>query len=63
MRTFSCFTTERGCSTPTLSLILAESEQRARELARRELADAHRPVSIELCEGNRVLWTEEVGAA
>jgi hypothetical protein len=63
MRTFSCFTTERGCTTPTLSLIFAESEQRARELARRELTEARQPVAIELCEGDTVLWREEVAAA
>ena len=60
MRTFSCFTNEEGGATPTLSFILAESEQRARELARRELMDARRPVSIEICEGGKVLWVEKL---
>jgi hypothetical protein len=63
MRTFSCFVTERGHDTPTLSLILAASLERARELARRELRGARAPLSIELCEGNRVLWTEEIEVA
>jgi hypothetical protein len=60
MRTFACFTTERGSCTPTLSFILAETEQRARELARRELMDARQPLSIELCEGGKVLWAKQV---
>jgi hypothetical protein len=29
-------------------------------LARRELMDARQPLSIELCEGGKVLWTEQV---
>jgi hypothetical protein len=41
-------------------LILAESEHRARELARRELVDTRQALSIELCEGGRVLWAETV---
>jgi hypothetical protein len=58
MRTFSCFVTEQDSSTPTLALILAETEDRARELARRELRGARRPVAIEICEGAKLLWTE-----
>lgn len=63
MRTFSCFTTEEGSSTPTLSIILAETEQRARELAHRELMDALRPISVEICEGAKVLWSERAARA
>ena len=63
MRTFSCFTTEEGSSTPTLAFILAESEERARELARRELMDGRRPVQIEVCEGTRSLWIEKIPRA
>lgn len=63
MRTFSCFTTDEGSTTPTLSLILADTEQRARELARRELMDARRPVSVEICEGEKVLWAERFATA
>jgi hypothetical protein len=63
MRTFSCFITDEGSSTPTLSFILADTEQRARELARRELMDVRRPVSVELCEGGNLLWTEAVEPA
>lgn len=60
MRTFSCFITGQGSSTPTLSLILAETEHRARELARRELIDSRHAIAIELREGGRVLWAESV---
>ena len=63
MRTFWCFTTEEGCSTPTLSIILAETEQKARELARRELWDALRPVAVEVCEDGEVLWREQAARA
>jgi hypothetical protein len=49
---------EQGVSTPTLSIILAESELRVRALARPELLDGRRPVSIEICEGDRMLWVE-----
>lgn len=63
MRTFSCFTKELGASTPTLAFIFATDEAQARELARRELRDALRPVSIEVCEDGELLWTEAAGAA
>lgn len=58
MRTFSCFVTVAGSSTPTLSFVFAETEQRARELARRELMDAQRPLALEICEGGKSLWVE-----
>ena len=60
MRTFSCFITAAGSSTPTLSFVLAESEARARELALRELMDVPDPVSMEICEGGKSLWVETV---
>ncbi len=62
MRTFSCFITDEGSQTPVLSFIIAETEQRARELARRELLDARRPVAVELCEGLTVLWSQKFGS-
>jgi len=62
VRTFSCFITGEASPTPTLSLILADSEERARELARRELLDAHRPIAVELCEGGRRIWFETIEA-
>lgn len=60
MRTFSCFITEGGCGTPTLSLILASDEHRARELAQRELLDAREPQAVEICEGARLLWSQRI---
>jgi hypothetical protein len=51
LRTFSCFITGEGSPTPKLSLILADTEERERELARRELAAAGQPTTIEVCEG------------
>jgi hypothetical protein len=63
VRTFSCFVTDERSSTPTLSFILAATEQRARELARRELLDALRPVSVEIREGGKLLWTEATDQA
>jgi hypothetical protein len=58
MRTFSCITEDERNSAPTLSFILAEDEQRARELARRELSDADQPVSIEIRENGKLLWKD-----
>jgi hypothetical protein len=43
---------------PTLSFILAEDEQRAQELARRELLDAGQAVSIEIRENGKLLWND-----
>lgn len=61
MRTFSCVMTERNSATPTLSFILADTEERARELVRRELSRRHDAVSVELCEGAKVLWAQTLG--
>lgn len=58
MRTFSCFTTDRLHDVPSLSFIFADNEERARELARRELMDTTEAVSIELHENGKLLWTE-----
>lgn len=63
MRTFSCFISDSRSAVPTLSLILAEDEARARLLARRELLDTRQAVSIEVCEGGKLLWTERAQAA
>ena len=60
LRIFSCFITDEGSSTPTLSLVLTENEDRARELAQRELADARHPVAVDVYEGDKLLWTEMV---
>lgn len=61
LRTFSSLGTGAGGS--TLSYILAETEERARELARRELMKARNADSVEICEGGKVLWIEHFEAA
>jgi hypothetical protein len=43
---------------PTLSFILAENEIRARLLARKVLLETKQPLSVEVCEGGKSLWTE-----
>ena len=58
MRTFSCFTSDSRSSVPTLAFIFAEDEVRVRLLARRELLDTKHAVSVEICEGGKLLWTE-----
>jgi len=60
MRTFSCFITEAGSHTPRLSLIFAETEQRALQLARRELLQAREPLVLELRENSRLVWVEAI---
>jgi hypothetical protein len=58
MRTFSCSTKDGRSSTPTQSYILAADEQRARELARRELLGRTQPASMEIRENGRLLCVE-----
>lgn len=58
MRTFSCFTTDRLHDVPSLSFIFAANEERARELARRELMDVNQAVSVEIHENGKLLWVE-----
>ncbi len=58
MRTFTCFTTDRRYAVPTLSFILAADEERACEIARRELLSAGDHTSIELHENGRCIFTE-----
>jgi hypothetical protein len=55
MRTFSCFTREAHSEVPVLSLILAQTLDRARELARRELSDTPGSVDIEILENGCLL--------
>jgi hypothetical protein len=58
MRTFTCYTYDEAATVPLLSFIFAADEMRARELARRELQDARRPVAVEIHEQGKLLWTE-----
>lgn len=60
MRTFSCFTHHQANTVPTLSFIFAEDEVRARLLACRELLDVRDALAVELCENDKVLWTDTV---
>lgn len=58
MRTFTCYTYDEAAAVPVLSFIFAADEQRARELARRELSDALRPMAVEIHERGQVIWRE-----
>jgi hypothetical protein len=62
---FSCLTREGSSSVPTLSVVLAADERRARELALRQVG-SDQPVHIEIREGGRLVLsetTEPVGRA
>ena len=58
MRTFSCFVKDERFATPILSFIFAESEERARQLARRELIETAKALSAEICENGRLVAKE-----
>ena len=58
MSTFTCLIYEEGSSVPTLSIVLAESEERARLLVLKELSDNKRAVSIEVYEDRLLRWTQ-----
>jgi hypothetical protein len=55
MRTFSCFTRDSRSDVPTFSLILAQSLERARELAARELMDTPGSIATEIVEDGQLL--------
>ena len=55
MRTFSCFARDAQSDAPALTLILAQSLERARVLARRELMEIRSGVAIEIVENGRTL--------
>ena len=55
MRTFTCAMFDAADTRPTVTLILAADEERARVLARSELARAHRAVAVEIREGGRLI--------
>jgi hypothetical protein len=58
MRTFACFFTDSRYSVPTLSFYLTSDGERARELARRELAANANYLGFEVREGQRLLFVE-----
>lgn len=60
MRTFSCFINDSLSAVPTLALIFAEDDERARVLARRELMDARDPLSVEIREHGELIAIERV---
>lgn len=65
MRTFACFISEARRETRTQSFVLAQSDERACELARRELLRTPDGVSAEVVEGGRlvaVLHSHDVAA-
>lgn len=55
MRTFSCFISDARRGARTQSIVLAQSDERACELARRELLLTPEGVSVEVVEGGRVI--------
>jgi thymidylate synthase ThyX len=59
MRTFSIFIEDRRYSAPTLQFVMAPDEDRARELARRELIASGEHLAIEVQENGRTLFREE----
>jgi hypothetical protein len=60
VRTFSYLITSAASPAPTRSFIFAESEQRALELARRDLTNVCDVSLAELREGGKLLWIETV---
>jgi hypothetical protein len=61
MRTFTCLITDRRYAVPTLSFVLAQDAERARELARRDLAANPHHAAVEVREGDRLLFVEARG--
>lgn len=55
MRTYSCLISDAGRGAHSRSLFLAQSDERACELARRELLRTPDGVSAEIIEGGRVV--------
>lgn len=58
MRVFSCFIRDERSAVPTLSFVFARDLSRARELARRQMAETPGAVSAEICENGAVIAVE-----
>jgi len=58
MRTFSCLTTDRRYTAPTLSFLIVADEQRAVTLARQRLLESEHYLAVELYEDGRELLRE-----
>jgi hypothetical protein len=56
MRTFSLFTVDTRYSLPVLTLILAEGEHRAIELAKANLGESAYHQAVELRDGKRAIY-------
>jgi hypothetical protein len=56
MRIFTLFTTDTRLSLPTLTLLDAEDDVHAIELAEHNLAQSHYHRAVELREGNRAIY-------
>lgn len=56
MRTFSFFIHDRRYSVPTLRLVLTSDEERARELAQRELMASEHHYCVDVDEDGRPLF-------
>ncbi|HEY8617624.1 hypothetical protein [Phenylobacterium sp.] len=59
MRTFSFFIEDKRYAAPTLQFVIAADEQRARELALRELGASGEHLAIEVQENGRTLFREQ----
>jgi hypothetical protein len=57
MRTFSCFTTDRRYTAPTLDFIVAPDEGVARSLARKSLLESEHHLAVEVREHDRKLFS------
>jgi hypothetical protein len=58
MRTFTVFIDDSRYSVPTLKVVVAADEARARELAMRELAASENHLSVEVQESGRSLFRQ-----
>ncbi len=58
MRTFTCLLSDTRYTVPTLIFVLAPDDERARELARRELDASRHHDSFELLEDDRLICEE-----
>lgn len=58
MRVFSCFIRDRRSQVPTLSFVFAADEGRAKELARRQMAETPGAVCVEICEDGALVAVE-----
>jgi hypothetical protein len=61
VRTFSLFTIDTRYSVPTLTIVLAEDEPRAIELARANLNESRFHRGVELRDGERAVFRKLKG--